>query len=83
MKILGYFFASLFSVGTASADVYQWYDGDGDGSTWLSNTVVEPYANLSQQTLWWADLPFANLHHANENLRIWLASMEEKTHTPI
>ena len=65
MKILGYFFASLFSVGTASADVYQWYDGDGDGSTWLSNSVVEPYADLSQQTLWWADLPFANLQHAN------------------
>ena len=65
MKILGYFLASLFSVGPASADVYQWYDGDGDSSTWLSNTVVEPYANLSQQTLWWADLPFANLHHAN------------------
>ena len=47
------------------ADIWQWTDGDGDGSLWLSNSYAEPYANLSNQTLWWADLPYANLHHAN------------------
>ena len=50
---------------TALADVYQWYDGDGNGSLWLSDSVVEPYADLHSQVLWWANLPFANLHHAN------------------
>ena len=50
---------------TAFAEIVQWTDGDGDGSLWLSNSVVEPYADLSFQTLWWAELPSANLHHAN------------------
>lgn len=49
---------------SASADIYQWHDGDGDGSLWLSNSYVEPYVELSGQILWWANLPFANLHHA-------------------
>lgn len=47
------------------ADIWQWTDGDDNGSLWLSDSLVEPYAVLSGQVLWWADLPFANLHHAN------------------
>ena len=47
------------------ADIWQWTDGDNDGSLWLSNSYAEPYADLSNQTLWWADLPYANLHYAN------------------
>jgi len=49
----------------AFADIYQWNDGDGDGSIWLSHSNVEPYADLSGQVLWWADLNGAFLHHAN------------------
>ena len=47
------------------ADIWQWEDGDNDGSLWLSDSPVEPYADLSGELLWWAELPFANLHHAN------------------
>lgn len=65
MRIFGLFLATIFSTATASADIYQWYDGDGNGDTWLSDSVVEPYADLSTQVLWWADLRFANLHHSN------------------
>ena len=50
---------------SALADIFQWYDGDGDGSLWLSNASVAPYSDFSMQTLWWADLPFANLHHGD------------------
>jgi len=57
--------ALFICASTANAEIYQWYDGDGDGSLWLSNAVVEPYANVREQVLWWAELPFANLHHAN------------------
>ncbi len=54
-----------FTTPICVADIWQWTDGDNDGSLWLSNSLVEPYADLSNQTLWWADLPYANLHHAN------------------
>lgn len=47
------------------ADIWQWEDGDNDGSLWLSDSPVEPYSDLSGELLWWAELPFANLHHAN------------------
>lgn len=47
------------------ADIWQWEDGDNNGSLWLSDSPVEPYADLSGELLWWAELPFANLHHAN------------------
>ncbi len=57
--------AILFIASTARAEILQWYDGDGDGSLWLSDSIVEPYIDLSNQNLWWANLPFANLHHAN------------------
>ena len=50
---------------SAFPDIYQWYDGDGDGSLWLSDSIVEPYSDLSTQILWWADLQYANLHHAD------------------
>jgi hypothetical protein len=49
----------------ALGDIYQWEDGDGDGSLWLSDSVVSPYADMSGQLLWWAELNGANLHHAN------------------
>jgi hypothetical protein len=47
------------------ADIYQWHDGDGNGSLWLSNTTAESYTDLSSQLLWWADLESAILHHSN------------------
>ena len=46
-------------------DIYQWFDGDGDGSLWLSDSTVEPYADFSERNLLWADLDWANLHHSN------------------
>ena len=49
----------------ALGDIYQWEDGDGDGSLWLSDSVVSPYADMSGQLLWWAALNDANLHHSN------------------
>lgn len=59
------FLLSVCATSSALAEISQWVDGDNDGSLWLSDTVVEPFADLSFQTLWWADLPSANLHHAN------------------
>lgn len=50
---------------TAFADIYQWTDGDGDGTLWLSDATPEPYADLSFQVLWWADLPEARLQNSN------------------
>ena len=47
------------------ADIWQWTDGDDNGTLWLSESIAEPYSDLSGQVLWWADLPYANLHHAN------------------
>ncbi len=55
----------LLSTPLCVADIWQWTDGDEDGSLWLSDSFVEPYADLSDQLLWWAELPYANLHHAN------------------
>ncbi len=56
---------------SATADIYQWFDWDGDGSMWLSDSTIEPYADVSDQLLWWADLADASLRHAyfmNTNL---------------
>ena len=50
---------------SSAAAIIQWYDGDVNGSVWLSDSTIEPYADLSGQTLWWADLDWANLHHSN------------------
>ena len=47
------------------ADIWQWMDGDMNGSLWLTESVAEPYTDLNDQVLWWADLPYANLHHAS------------------
>lgn len=60
LPILIAFFGSI-----ASADIYQWYDGDGDGSLWLSASIAEPYSDLSHELLWWADLQNVNLQYAN------------------
>ena len=58
--------AIIASVSSSSAaEILQWYDGDNNGSLWLSDSTIEPYADLSGQTLWWADLDWANLHHSN------------------
>ena len=62
-KILGILFAfCVYS--TATADIYQWYDGDGDGSLWLSSSNPEPLSDLSRELLWWADLHNTNLFSA-------------------
>ena len=45
-------------------EIVQWTDGDGDGSLWLSDSPIEPYVILNGEVLWWANLPGANLHHA-------------------
>ncbi|MBI69320.1 MAG: hypothetical protein CMJ38_04780 [Phycisphaerae bacterium] len=55
----------LFAASTARGEIVQWFDGDGDGSLWLSDVVPEPYINLDGAVLWWADLPGANLHTAS------------------
>jgi len=55
----------VFIATVAYGDIYQWYDGDGDGSLWLSSSLAEPYSDLSSQVLWWADLQDKNLEHAN------------------
>ncbi len=54
-----------FTTPLCVADIWQWTDGDGDGTLWLSDSIAQPNADLSGQVLWWADLPYANLHHAN------------------
>ncbi len=48
----------------AQAAINQWFDWDGDGSMWLSDTEVEPHADLSGQNLWWASLADASLRHS-------------------
>ena len=53
------------------ADIWQWTDGDNNGSLWLSNSLVEPYADLSDPVPSSAESPLANLHRAklvNTNL---------------
>lgn len=47
------------------ADIYQWEDGDGDGSMWLSDSIAEPYADLSGEVLWWAALNGASIYQSN------------------
>ena len=49
---------------SAVADIYQWYDGDGDGSLWLSSANAEPNADLYSDTLWWADLAGTDLSYS-------------------
>jgi hypothetical protein len=61
--IAGLLFA-VFACG-AHADIYQWHDGDGDGSLWLSDSKAQPHSNISRQVLWWANLENANLDSAN------------------
>jgi uncharacterized protein YjbI with pentapeptide repeats len=65
--VLNYFigFILLITASRAGASIYQWFDGDNNGSLWLSNSVVEPYSDLSSEILWWANLETANLNHSN------------------
>lgn len=51
--------AAFFLVLTASlaqGDIYQYADGDNDGSLFLSDLIAEPGADLSGLTLYWANL---------------------------
>ena len=64
MRLIGSILIAVIASSTY-ADIYQWHDGDGDGSLWLSNTTAESYTDLSSQLLWWADLESAILHHSN------------------
>ncbi|MEE2912391.1 MAG: pentapeptide repeat-containing protein [Planctomycetota bacterium] len=48
-----------------SGDIYQWTDGDGDGSLWLSDSDVSSFSDFSGQVLWWAALSGASFHHSN------------------
>ncbi len=64
MRLILFIILTIIS-STVSADIYQWHDGDGDGSLWLSASIAEPYSDLSHELLWWADLQNANLQYAN------------------
>ena len=55
----------LIVTSNGRAEIVQWFDGDGDGSLWLSDATPEPFINLDGAVLWWADLPDANLHTAS------------------
>jgi hypothetical protein len=65
--VLNYFIGLTFLITSspACAAIYQWFDGDDNGSLWLSNSIVEPYSDLSSEILWWANLENANLHHTD------------------
>lgn len=65
MKILTGLLLGLVLSTSANADIYQWFDGDGNGDLWLSSSTAAPFANLSGETLWWADLYGANLIQSN------------------
>ncbi|MBC8201102.1 MAG: pentapeptide repeat-containing protein [Planctomycetes bacterium] len=64
MRLIAGLFFAFFACG-AHADIYQWHDGDGDGSLWLSDSNAQPHSNISRQVLWWANLENANLVSAN------------------
>ena len=64
MRLIGSILIAVIASSTY-ADIYQWHDGDGNGSFWLSNATAESYTDLSSQLLWWADLESAILHHSN------------------
>ena len=65
------FSSSLYS------DIFQFYDGDNNGSLFLSNSSAIPQASLAFEELFWANLPSVdltnaylfqtNLQHANLN----------------
>ena len=52
MRLIPVLLCTLTVTIVAFADIYQWSDGDGDGSLWLSDSNVEPGADLSGQVLW-------------------------------
>ena len=45
--------------------IYQHFDGDGDGSLFLADLAPIPGVNLSDEILYWADLPGADLSYSN------------------
>ena len=48
----------------AAASIFQYFDGDGDGSLFLTELDAEPSAYLAGQTLYWADLVGVDLSNA-------------------
>ncbi len=63
--ILSTFLTSLVYANTiVSGAIYQYYDGDSNGSLFLTDLDAEPFANLSGLTLYWADLAGADLSNA-------------------
>lgn len=59
------FISILFVSAAVHAEIYQWHDGDADGSLWLSDSKAQPHSNISRQVLWWANLENVNLVSAN------------------
>ena len=45
--------------------IAQYFDGDGDGSLFLTNLVASSGSDLSDELLYWADLPGADLSYSN------------------
>ena len=82
MRLIACLLFAFFAYG-AHADIYQWHDGDGNGSLWLSESNAQPNSNISNQVLWWANLENANLVSANlsaSNLsfaNLYQASLED------
>ena len=58
MRFLPCLAAFFLALGTslAQGDIYQYVDGDNDGSLFLSDLIAEPGADLSGLTLYWANL---------------------------
>lgn len=54
----------VYSNTIVSGAIYQYYDGDSNGSLFLTDLDAEPFANLSGLTLHWADLAGVDLSNA-------------------
>ncbi len=65
MNLFAFSAMTIVCTNIATADIYQWIDGDRDGSLWLSASLAEPFSNISRQTLWWAELENINLTNSN------------------
>ncbi|MGY8752461.1 MAG: pentapeptide repeat-containing protein, partial [Phycisphaerales bacterium] len=65
MNLFAFSAITIVCTNIATADIYQWIDGDRDGSLWLSASLPEPFSNISRQTLWWAELENINLTNSN------------------
>ena len=57
--------ASMCLTAHAHAGIFQYFDGDGNGSLFLSDIDAGPFADLSGQTLHWANLSLTDLSGVN------------------